>query len=84
MSYASPTEGLVQFGTTGGLTVKGQPVALDAGKRYDNPWALVPNGAQQLTIADKAGDLKLDFATSTRTASSRPGHRGHGHGYGHR
>ena len=76
MSYASPTEGLVQFGTTGALTVKGRPVALDSGKRYDNPWALVPFGAQQITIVDTAGDLKLDFATSSRTASSTPEHAG--------
>ena len=59
--------------------MKGRPVALDSGKRYDNPWALVPFGSQQLTIADKAGDLKLDFATTTRTASSTPEHCGAGH-----
>ena len=71
MSYDSPTEGLVQFGSTGPLTVKGRDVPLSSGKRYDNPWALADVGASQITIADKAGDLRLDFATSTRTASSR-------------
>jgi hypothetical protein len=79
VSYASPTEGLVQFGTTGALTVKGQAVPLDTGKRYDNPWALVPFGSQQLTIADKAGSLKLDFATTSRTVASTPEHCGKGH-----
>ena len=79
VSYASPTEGLVRFGTTGPLTVKGRSVALDTGQRYDNPWALVPFGSQQMTIADTAGSLKLDFATASRTASSTPPHCGHGH-----
>jgi hypothetical protein len=83
VSYASPTEGLVRFGTTGPLTVNGKPVALDTGKRYDNPWALVPFGSQQLTIADKAGTLALDFATSTRTATSTPVRPCHGHGHEH-
>ena len=81
VSYQSPTEGLVHFGTTGPLTVQGKQIALDTGKRYDNPWALVPFGAQQMTISDKAGDLKLDFATSTRTASSTPEHCDDGHGH---
>ena len=40
VSYESPTEGAVSFGTTGPLRVKGADVALDTGKRYDNPWAL--------------------------------------------
>jgi hypothetical protein len=74
VSYQSPTEGLVSFGTTGPLTVKGAPVALDAGKRYDNPWALADFGASQITIADTAGSLKLDFAASTRVAMSTPKH----------
>ena len=83
VSYQSPTEGLVQFGTTGDLKVKGQVVALDSGKRYDNPWASAPVGARQITIADTAGDLKLDFATSTRVASStKTKHHGH-HDHGH-
>ena len=93
MSYASPTEGLVRFGSTGDLTVRGRAVPLDSGKRYDNPWAVVPFGAQQLTIADEAGTLRLDFATTSRNATSTPercgkghehhgpGHPGQGHGH---
>jgi hypothetical protein len=79
VSYQSPTEGLVHFGTTGPLTVQGRPVALDTGKRYDNPWAVADFGSPQLTIADTAGSLKLDFSTSTRAATSTPEHCGHGH-----
>jgi hypothetical protein len=69
VSYESPTEGAVSFGTTGPLRVKGADVALDTGKRYDNPWALANFGAAAITIADTAGALKLDFAHGTRVTS---------------
>ena len=59
--------------------MKGTAVALDTGKRYDNPWAVADVGAAQLTIADEAGSLKLDFAASTRVAASTPEHCGKGH-----
>ncbi len=71
VSYDSPTEGTVQFGSTGPLRVAGRDVALNSGMRYDNPWARVLVGARQFSIADAAGDLTLDFDTSTRMASSR-------------
>lgn len=76
VSYVSPTEGQVRFGTTGPLTVKGRTVPLDSGKRFDNAWASVPVGARQISIADRAGELRLDFARATRTAIS---FRRHGH-----
>ena len=69
VSYESPTEGAVSFGTTGPLRVKGADVALDTGKRYDNPWALADFGASAITIADTAGALKLDFAHGSRVTS---------------
>jgi hypothetical protein len=69
VSYESPTEGAVGFGTTGPLRVKGADVALDTGKRYDNPWALANFGASAITIADTAGALKLDFAHGSRVTS---------------
>jgi hypothetical protein len=77
VSYQSPTEGAVGFGTTGSLTVKGAGVALDHGKRYDNPWALANFGAPSITIADTDGTLTLDFVRNTRVATvtdHRPGH----------
>jgi hypothetical protein len=84
VSYLSPTEGTVRFGTTGPLTVDGAEIALDAGHRYDNPWAKTPVGAQQITIADTRGSVALDFAAGTRTATSavpRSRHCGNGHGH---
>ncbi len=88
VAYDSPTEGRVTFGTTGDLAVNGAAVPLDTGKRYDNPWALADFGAQQITIADKAGALKLDFAKVTRSVSAirthpGKGHNDHGHGHDH-
>ncbi len=83
VSYGSPTEGEVAFGTTGSLMVKGAEVPLNSGKRFDNPWALADVGAVQITIADAAGDLKLDFAANSRTASSKKVKHNHGHGDDH-
>jgi hypothetical protein len=77
-SYTSPTEGTVAFGTTGSLMVKGVETPLNTGKRFDNPWAVANVGAQQITIADTAGNLKLDFANVTRTASATRRHHRHG------
>ena len=90
VTYVSPTEGNVAFGTTGSLMVKGADVPLNTGKRFDNPWALADVGAQQITIADAAGDLKLDFATNRRTVTAKKvehdngHHNGHDDGHGHR
>lgn len=78
VSYASPTEGTVQFGTTGALTVAGSEVPLASGYRYDNPWAKAPVGAQQITIGDDRGSVALDFAAGTRTVKAAGG-TGHGH-----
>ena len=83
-SYTSPTEGTVAFGTTGSLMVKGVETPLNTGKRFDNPWALANVGAQQITIADAAGNLKLDFGAVTRTASSSRRHHRHEHQDDHR
>lgn len=81
VTYQSPTEGAIAFGTTGSLKVRGAAVPLNSGKRFENPWASATVGALQYTIADAAGDLKLDFATNTRTVSSQKVKRGHGHGH---
>ena len=71
VSYHSPSEGVVAFGTTGDLVVDGKPVALKRDWRYDNPWSLNLFDTPVVEIADKAGGLQLDFAASKRRASSR-------------
>jgi hypothetical protein len=72
VTYESPTEGAVSFGSTGPLTVGGETVRLDGGMRYDNPWARAEFDASKVTIADKAGSLELDFTTGTRRAATTP------------
>ncbi len=69
VTYRSPTEGEVRFGTTGPLLVQGAEVPLSAGYRYDNPWAQVPVGARAFTIADLEGSLRLDFTSDERAVT---------------
>ena len=79
VTYESPTEGMVAFGTTGSLSVNGADTPLNTGKRYDNPWSLAAFDTSKITIADAAGDLRLDFADASRAASSKRVRHGHRH-----
>ena len=83
VSYESPTEGVIAFGSSGSLTVGGINTPLNTGKRYDNPWALADFDTPQIKIADTAGDLRLDFANASRSASSKRVHHGHGNKHDH-
>ncbi len=74
VSYHSPTEGTVAFGSTGGLAVQGRAVPLDSGRRYDNPWAVAEFDTPKVTIADAAGGVALDFTHGTRVVSSMINH----------
>lgn len=67
VSYRSPTEGLITFGTTGPFTVDGAEVPLRVDARYDNPWSHTPFDAPVVEIADEHGGVTLDFTTGTRT-----------------
>jgi hypothetical protein len=68
VSWTSPSEGLLEFGSTSPFQVGGAPVALDGYPRYDNPWTQTPFGADQVNLAAGERSLSLDFATWTRTA----------------
>ena len=75
-----PTEGLVQFGTTGALTVQGP-----AGRRSTPASATTTRGRSSRSgrsssrSPTRPASLKLDFATTSRTAASTPEHCGNGH-----
>lgn len=71
VAWQSPTEGLMQFGSTGPLTVRGTAVPIDTYARYDNPWSHTPFGARTITIADGAGGVTLDFDRGVRRPASR-------------
>jgi hypothetical protein len=70
VTYQSPTEGLVSFGSDAPLVAAGKEVPLNTGMRYDNPWARAAFDAPSITIADTAGSLVIDFTTGSRTAAS--------------
>jgi hypothetical protein len=71
VQYASPSEGTMQFGWTGGLRVNGSDVALHTNTRIDNPWVRVPFQGKQYVVRDGHASLALDFERQTRVARSR-------------
>ena len=72
VTWDSPSQGALDFGTQGPLTVDGTEVALDGYPRYENPWTTVPFDADDLSIAAGRFSLGLDFATWTRSADAAP------------
>jgi hypothetical protein len=66
VSYVSPTEGAVTFGTTAPLTVGGKVVPIADYPRYDNAWSHTPFDAPVARIADRKGGLVLDFEKGRR------------------
>jgi hypothetical protein len=85
VSWDSPTEGPLTFGSAAPLTVKGAVVPIDAYPRYDNPWSRTPFDAQLVKIADAESGVILDFASGNRTLipPRRDDHHDHGHHHGH-
>ncbi len=67
--YDSPSEGLMRFGTTGQLSVKGRDIALNGYPRMDNPFTTVAFEGRRMAL--RAGDLSLTLDTKswTRTAA---------------
>lgn len=72
VTWASPAEGALTFGTQGPLTVDGTEVALDGYPRQQNGWTLTPFDADEQLIGAGRFLLNLDFTTWTRTASAAP------------
>ena len=68
VSWQSPTQGLLTFGTTGAFTVGGTPVDLHPEARLDSTWVQAPfdRGTVEVRIGLRRLDLDLD--TWTRTA----------------
>lgn len=68
--FDSPSEGLMEWGPEGPLTVAGEEVVLHQDRRYDNPWAQAPFRAGVIEISDGDVSLRLDFDTWSRSASA--------------
>lgn len=74
VTWQSPTEGALTFGTHAPMTVRGAVVPIDGYPRYDNPWSHTAFDAPVVRIADREGGVTLDFATGRRTVTGARGH----------
>jgi hypothetical protein len=72
VTWTSPSQGELSFGSQGPLTVDGVEVAIDGYPRMDNPWTQTAFGSDQVGIDIGRARLDLDFATWTRTTDARP------------
>lgn len=70
VSYASPSEGVVECGWDGPIVVAGQPVPIDGYPRFDNPFTFVRHGQMDIAIRDGEYTWALDLAAGTRAAQS--------------
>lgn len=74
VAYASPTQGVVTFGSASStqLKVGGTAVALHGTKRLDSSFVSAAVGAHRYDVDTGAAHLTLNFDTNTRTAVARP------------
>jgi hypothetical protein len=68
VAWTSPSQGVLEFGTTSPFVDDGVEVALDGYPRYDNPWTQTDFMADQVSLTAGERSLVLDFTTWTRTA----------------
>jgi hypothetical protein len=66
VAYPSPSEGLIQVGPTGPLTVDGAPVEVDGYPRMRNRFVTVPAGGTTYALRDDAGSFTFDLMTGER------------------
>ncbi|MFN8052309.1 MAG: hypothetical protein U0Q22_12765 [Acidimicrobiales bacterium] len=66
VSYASPMEGLLEFGTVGAFRVAGAARALRDHPRHSSPWAEQCHLGEGFDIADGGSRLRIDFTTGGR------------------
>jgi hypothetical protein len=67
--YASPSQGLIEFGWDEAMRVKGKAIALDGYPRYENPYSSAPFPPEEITVSHGQHWLKLDFRRGIRDAS---------------
>jgi hypothetical protein len=73
VTYRSPSQGLMQFSTTGPLTVDGSTVDLHPTARFDNPFGRTGADDTRVTISEGGASLRLDTVRWTRFADSHGG-----------
>ena len=69
VSYTSPTEGELRFGTQGGFTVDGVATPLRDHPRHSSPWAEQCANGEGFDISDGSVRLQLDVARAGRRVS---------------
>jgi hypothetical protein len=62
VQYDSPSQGIVQFGWTGDLSVANKPISIKKYDRFNNPFSTTAFPSKQIIIKDKDLSLDLDFA----------------------
>lgn len=67
VSYASPSQGLLEWGSTGPFRVRGEEVALSGYPRVSNPWVEAERGEPVWELEGEHGSLALDWEAGTRT-----------------
>lgn len=67
VQYDSPSQGKVEVGSSGPMTVGGLPVDIGPYERFDNRYAYQAFGSQHTTIAFDGRYLELDYANGVRT-----------------
>ncbi len=75
VTYQSPSEGRMQFSTSGPLSVDGATVDLHPTARFDNPFGHTGADDTKVTISEGGATLRLDTARWTRLAEARGGGR---------
>src|SRR5690606_24538601 len=69
VTWTSPSQGLLEFGTTGAFTVDGAEVDLRSEKRFDNPWMQVPFDSSELSVDIGGRRLHHDYTAWKRQVS---------------
>ncbi|MFZ4516829.1 MAG: twin-arginine translocation signal domain-containing protein [Microthrixaceae bacterium] len=69
VTYVSPSEGELRFGTQGGFTVKGAASPLRDHPRHSSPWAEQCANGEGFDISDGEVRLQLDVAHAGRRVS---------------
>src|SRR6185312_11222079 len=67
VTYASPSQGAVSFGSTSSLVAAGETRSLGPFPRYLNPWSIAPFDGKTLHVQDGPYGVDLDFGVPSRS-----------------
>lgn len=79
VDWDSPSQGPMEFGWDGDLTVRGEVVPIHDYPRFDNPWIHMERGADASTISAGLFDVRHDWSVPSRAAEFTPRRGGRPH-----